>query len=88
MYGLDNEGFVEAHQIVIIITINMDNLYFCGLHPVARNIYSLINMELSTARESSSCVDTDSFPAFYGIRMFITAFTRALHLSLPLARAI
>jgi hypothetical protein len=45
-------------------------------------------MELSTTREARSVRPLDSFPVFYGIRMFSTEFTRALHLFLSWARPI
>jgi hypothetical protein len=40
------------------------------------------SVELSTAREATTCAATRQFPAFYGTRRFITEFTRALHLYL------
>jgi hypothetical protein len=45
-------------------------------------------MELSTTREAPIGTTLHSFLAFYGTRMFIIAFTRALHLSLSWARPI
>jgi hypothetical protein len=45
-------------------------------------------MELRTTLEATNYVATWYFPAFYGTRRFITAFTRALHLSLSWARPI
>jgi hypothetical protein len=45
-------------------------------------------MLLSTAREATNSAATQELPVFYGSRRFITAFTRALHLSLPCTRPI
>jgi hypothetical protein len=45
-------------------------------------------VELSTAREATTCAATRYFPAFYGTRRFITEFTRAFQLYLSWARPI
>jgi hypothetical protein len=45
-------------------------------------------MELRTNWEATSVKPLNSFPAFYGNRRFITAFTRVLHLFLSSARSI
>jgi hypothetical protein len=51
-----------------------------------RSTLTLWNWELLERPQIMQPVD--SFPAFYGTRSFITAFTRALHVSLSWARPI
>ena len=83
--------FGYTNEYVWLSPLSISETNSTRLHPLIRNLYSILqyipwSRLLHNKLTGSELIK--KFHAFYGIRRFLTAFTRARHLSLSWARSI